>query len=708
MNYDQLTVCQQKAVSHRDGPLLVIAGPGSGKTRVITCRIAALIASGVRAGSICALTFTNKAADEMKTRYLDTPGAYGGAHISTFHSLCVKILRNYADAAGIRPNFSIYDAAEQAACIRQAVKDCELETKSFPPARMLDAISALKQRLIDFETFHQQADEFFTRNVARVYAAYQSVLTKANALDFDDLLMKTALMLEAYPDICRQLGDRFKFILIDEYQDTNHAQYKIAKSIASVHGNICVTGDPDQSIYRWRGADIGNILAFEKDWPDAVVVKLEQNFRSVPDILSIADSLISFNRSRKPKTLIPTKNAAGSVCVQVFEDEIEETESAAQQIRQLIAEGASAKDTAVFYRVNSMSRLLEKAFIRNEIPYQIVRGVEFFGRKEIRDVLAYLKVLVNPSDQVALLRIINTPARGIGKTTISKIGAYAGLTNITFYNAIARAAQVQSLSQASKTKVAVFVDLIERFRQTTLNTGQSMPVAAVIELVFNDSGLAQSLKEQGQQAGDAIDNVNELINDAAQYQRSAEQPSLLDYLQQISLFSDVDSYDTGSQRVALMTLHNAKGLEFENVFIVGLEDGLLPHERSCDDAEEMEEERRLFFVGITRAKTNLYISSARYRTIHGQLLRTTPSPFLYELGPVAEQALKEGENALLSFAEYDQGQAFAQGQRVTHKTFGVGTVRQFHDMGENSIAVVEFSSGQTKSLMVKYAGLSRL
>jgi DNA helicase-2/ATP-dependent DNA helicase PcrA len=682
----KLTPAQEKAVFHKEGPLLVIAGPGSGKTRVITYRIAALIEAGVRPYNICAITFTNKAAEEMRQRAIAL-GTSSGAHISTFHSLCVRILRQYADYAAIRPNFSIYDESDQSKCIKQAVIDCELNTTDFSPARMLEYISKLKNNLIDVDFFKAQADNFRTETVAKIYAHYQRILTEHNALDFDDLLMQAAFLLQRCPDVCSELGNRFKFLLIDEYQDTNHAQYRIAKALVSQHNNICAAGDPDQSIYRWRGADLRNILDFEKDWPDAIIVKLEENFRSKPEILEKADKLIAYNENRRPKKLIAIKPPVGIVVVAQFEDEKEEAASVTQQIKQLTDQGASLKDIAVFYRVNAMSRVLEEAFIKQQIPYQIVRGVEFYHRKEIRDLLAYLKVLVNPDDEIALLRIINTPARGIGTTTIDKVRAYAIGGNIGLFEAIKSTERIDSLSKAIKAKLAVFINMLEQFKKDI-----GGEVSLLLHRVFTESGLAESLRSTGEE--NAIENVFELINSATQYDQQAEEPSLLDYLQQISLFSDVDAYDTTNERVALMTLHAAKGLEFENVFIVGLEDGLLPHERlnKKDDKDDLEEERRLFFVGITRAKVGLYISYARYRTIRGQMQRSSLSPFLFELG--------------IDFAE--PVAAFVPGQLVRHESFGPGRVKEFIDMGGNSVVKVRFSNGQTKTLMVKYANLSKI
>ena len=705
----QLTDSQKKAVFHVEGPLLVIAGPGSGKTRVITHRIAALIDSGVAPHNICAITFTNKAADQMRQRAVAL-GASAGAHISTFHSLCVRILRRYADKAGISPNFSIYDESDQTKCIKHAIKDCNLDTTNFSPVGMLEAISVLKNNLMDADRFKSSAssaEDFFSVTLAKIYARYQQILADRNGLDFDDLLMKTAFLLKGRPDVCCELADRFKFLLIDEYQDTNHAQYIIAKTLASRHNNICATGDPDQSIYRWRGADIRNILDFENDWPDATIVKLEENFRSTANILALADNLISFNQNRKEKKLIPTRPCGADVAVSVCEDEIEEARTVARRIKELTDQGASLKDIAVFYRVNAMSRLLEETFIRHTIPYQIVRGVEFYNRKEIRDILAYLKVLVNPSDEISLLRIINTPARGIGKTTIDKVRSFAGQNRLSLFEALKKARDIESLPEGTRNKLTAFVNMLETFTKDI--TGQ---VSSLMERISTESGLAESLKAAGAQGQDALDNIKELINAAAFYDQQAEPAnggSLPDYLQQIALFSDVDGYDTTSDRVALMTLHSAKGLEFENVFIVGVEEGLLPHAKtdSFKDPDELEEERRLFFVGITRAKTRLYISYAKYRTLRGQMLRTIPSQFLFELGIDLTETEQADKSQVVETDDLsDATPHFTAGQFVRHKFFGTGTVKEFIDMGENSVVVVEFNTGRIKSLMVKYADLS--
>lgn len=711
---EQLTPSQRRAVCHREGPLLVLAGPGSGKTRVITHRIAALIEWGVKPYNICAITFTNKAAEEMRQRAAAL-GASGGAHISTFHSLCVRILRIYADAANIHPNFSIYDESDQIRCVKQAIHDCDLDATNFPPGRILEAISTLKNKLVDPDTFRTQAEDFFSQTLVEVYARYQQILADRNGLDFDDLLMKAALLLESNAAICRELSERFKFLLIDEYQDTNHAQYRLARALVSHHNNICATGDPDQSIYRWRGADIRNILAFEKDWPDATVVKLEENFRSTAEVLRVADRLIAHNRNRKEKVLVPVKSHKGEVRVDNYADEAEEAGAVARRVQELAASGVSGRDVAVFYRVNAMSRALEEAFIRRKVPYQIVRGVEFYNRKEIRDILAYLKVIVNPADEVALQRIVNTPTRGIGKVTVDRASMHAARNRMSLFDAIRNVDQIAGLSGGVKAKLAAFVQMIDGLARNTEGK-----VAPFVERVFKVSGLEETLKSAGREGQDAVENVEELISTAAAYDEQADSPSLVDYLQQIALFSDADAYDASNERVALMTLHAAKGLEFQDVFIIGLEHGILPHERAGESHDDLEEERRLLFVGVTRAKTNLYISYARYRTVRGQQLRTIPSQFLFELGPGLMHASSERDDdppeerpfaksqAAPSPSNGAQAPRFVPGQLVRHKTFGLGRVKKFVDMGANSVVVISFSSGQTKSLLLQYADLVRV
>lgn len=674
---------------HGEGPLLVIAGPGSGKTRVITLRIASLIERGVEPEHICAITFTNKAADEMRERTRSL-GAVPGSHISTFHSLCVSLLRRYGPSAGIDPGFSIYDENDRLKAVKQAINDCDLSTENFAPAKVVEAISSLKNRLVDAATYRKNALDFRSRRVAAIYERYQNIMGLASALDFDDLLFETASLLRRCGRIRDQLSRRFRFLLIDEYQDTNYAQYVIARELVSAHNNICATGDPDQSVYRWRGADIGNILAFEKHWPQAVVVKLEENFRSCPAVLSAADRLIACNVDRKPKRLVPVRSEAGEVAIETFEEEAGEAEGIAARISKLAAQGTKLSQIAVFYRVKAASRPLEEALIRRNIPYQVVKGLEFYNRKEIRDVLAYLRVMANPSDRFALLRIINTPSRGIGKASFNRIEAFANRLGIRLFEALRRADEIPGLGKAVRRSAAAFAKLID-LRET------ARTVAGLVEKVIDESGLADAL---GKSAGgeEGLENINELVNGAAQYDSRAAEPSLAGYLQEVALFSDTDGYKGSNGRVSLMTLHSAKGLEFEFVFIAALEDGLLPHIKSCDDAAELEEERRLLFVGITRAKNAAYISRCRRRTSRGQSLYTAPSPFLFELGV----EIREPEPRARPELE------FAPGEAIMHPVFGYGTVTRFMDMGPQSMVEVRFAAGRTKTLMIRQANIKKL
>ncbi|MFC1762273.1 ATP-dependent helicase [Planctomycetota bacterium] len=702
---DQLTASQREAVCHVEGPLQVIAGPGSGKTRVITSRLAYLVSQGVPPWNICAITFTNKAAEEMRQRAAAL-GDCGRAHISTFHSLCVRVLRRYAETVQLKSSFSIFDTKDQSKCIKQAVKDCHLDSSNFPPARMLHAISTLKNKCTTPEGFLDQAYDYFSRSLAQVYARYQKLLQQQSAVDFDDLLMRTALLLEENPNVSKELADRFRFLMIDEYQDTNHAQYRIAQNIAVHHSNICATGDPDQSIYRWRGADLRNILAFEEDWPQAKVVRLEENFRSTATILKAADKLIANNQHRKAKKLVPTLAAGEPIALATCEDEFDEADHIACKINALATHGVSLNEVAIFYRVNAMSRPLEESLVRNSVPYQIVRGVEFYNRKEIKDMLAYLKVLVNPDDEIALLRVINTPARGIGKVTLERVKGYALQQGLNFYQALTQATFIDTLTKAVQAKLGAFVALVEGLKQDL-----DLSVAEITERIFLDSGLETSLQKQGEEGKEARDNVTELINGAARYDELTEEGSLIDYLQQISLFSDTDAYNADSQRVALMSLHAAKGLEFDHVFMVGLEEGLLPHERSADDDQELEEERRLCFVGITRARKQLQMSHAKFRTVRGQTLRTVASPFLRECGLLGHPAIRTSVAEVhydTSTSQQRQTKApFVKGQLVRHGKFGLGRVESYQDMGESSTITVKFNTGPTKTLMLKYAKLEK-
>lgn len=703
-----LTEPQAEAVRHTEGPLLVLAGAGSGKTRVITRRAANIATSVARPDQVLAITFTNKAAGEMRER-IDALGAGRGMWVCTFHSMCARLLREHGNAIGLDGNFTIFDQADARSLIKKALGECGLATDHFPPAKVLERISQAKNLLQRPADFAEIAFDYFMKSVARAYEAYQELLTAQNACDFDDLLMRVALMLTEYPQIRDELSERFRYILIDEYQDTNHAQYTIASCLAQSHRNLCATGDPDQSIYAWRGADMKNILEFETDYPDATVVRLEQNFRSTGAILSAASELISCNDFRKHKQLWTDGDRGANVRVWTCEDQTIEAQQIAQDIQKHIDEGGAPGDIAIFYRVNALSRVLEDALRAARIPYQIARGVEFYNRKEIRDVLSYLRVIVNPSDETALIRAINTPARGIGKVTLDRLKAYADENGITMYAAVQQCGEIESLKSAKK-KVETFAKLIAE-----LSAMPDSPVRAIVSAVLTKTGIEKALSHAGGlEDNDPLENVNELVSAAQQYDKDFPEGSLIDWLQMTSLVNDVDRIDEASGAVTLMTLHAAKGLEFPVVYMVGLEDGLLPHARvQMAEQSELEEERRLAFVGMTRAMNMLTLTHALYRMVRGVTERAIASRFLSELpddeierGTFGEQR----DRSMAHLGRYNEsdlmtGDAmYYAGCRVRHEDYGDGEVVgiesrlrsqyiriHFRDHGERSFALEHVS-----------------
>lgn len=627
---DGLNEPQRQAVSHVDGPLLVLAGPGSGKTRVITNRAAFLVASGVPPRNILAITFTNKAADEMRRR-IEALGAASGMWIYTFHALCVRLLREFGSLVGVRPGFSIYDETDAGKLVQEAIERSGTSPSLVRADWARARISAAKARLQTPEAYASRDEGFEQAAVARVYAAYQRLLEERNAVDFDDLLMKVAQALHAHPDLTERLNVRFRYLLVDEYQDTNHAQYRIARALSQHHRNICVTGDPDQSIYAWRGADIHNILSFERDYPDAVTIRLEQNYRSTGHILAIASRLIRNNRRRKHKELWSQLGSGEKVTVWQFSEGGQEAEALARAIVAQRAAGRPYSDFAIFYRINAVSRGLEEALRHAEVPYRIARGVEFYNRKEVRDVLSYLRVLVNPADEVALLRIINTPARGIGKTTLDRLTTLAAERGVPLLDLLRTPGALDALGTAAR-KVRGFVELLDRLTPLT----SASPDKAV-STVLTETGLEAMYAEEGEVQGESrIQNVQELVTAATRYASELPEderpPTLAGFLSHVSLVSDQDAVDPTAGCVMLMTLHAAKGLEFPVVFLVGLEEGLLPHERALKVGrdDELEEERRLCFVGLTRARERLYVSYCRERVIRGQVTPRAPSRFLAE------------------------------------------------------------------------------
>ncbi|MBA3313837.1 MAG: UvrD-helicase domain-containing protein [Planctomycetaceae bacterium] len=629
-----LTPSQHAAVEHYEGPLLVLAGPGSGKTRVISRRIARLVERGVDPRQILAITFTNKAAAEMAGRVEALmPGST--AWVSTFHRFCARLLRQRAGAAGLQQNYTIFDDGDQQSLMRQVLSDLNLDASSYPPGRLLHKIGRLKNEMVTAEDFARGFDERVGDHVeavlAKAYPAYQQALLNANAVDFDDLLLHVVRLLHENEDLRADLDERYRFVLVDEYQDTNLAQYAIVRALSQNFPNLCVTGDPDQSIYGWRGARIENILRFERDYAGAKVVRLEENFRSTKAILRVADELIAHNVQRKPKRLKTDNDEGPSVRRATFRDGRHEADMIAAEISQQVRElGRRYDDFAIFYRVNSLSRELEMALARHKVPYQIAAGVSFYDRAEIKDLLAYLRVLYNPLDVVAFRRIVNKPKRAIGETTQRRVLNFAASRSLTLLEAAGRAGDIPQVSKAAFGALKKFAALMQGFTETL-----AAPVATLLTRIVLDTNFTAewqgSPREDDQQR---LSNVNELLTAAAQYDREVgDEGSLEGFLEQTSLASEVDSIADDAGRATMMTLHAAKGLEFPCVYVVAVEHGVLPHERAAKtgDLRELEEERRLLFVGVTRAREELTITHAAKRELRGRPLPAIPSEFLHEM-----------------------------------------------------------------------------
>jgi DNA helicase-2/ATP-dependent DNA helicase PcrA len=639
---DQLTDPQREAVTHRDGPLLVLAGPGSGKTRVITHRIAYLVESGVAASQILALTFTNKAADEMQRRVAElTPG--NRVWLSTFHRFGAMLLRRYADLIGLQPNFTIYDTSDSRQTIRRIIETRAINTLNYSPERLAEAISDAKNKLITPDRYEPRPSSMLGRVVAEVYPAYQERLLASSAVDFDDLLLHVAQLLYDHPEVRAELDDRFRYVLVDEYQDTNRAQYVILRALSSDYPNLAVTGDPDQSIYGWRGADLNNILEFEQDYPNVKIVRLERNYRSTKRILRVADSLIAYNVRRKKKELWTENDEGGSVRLVAYADQDREAADIAEQIRNEVESGRrKPSDFAVFYRVNALSRALEKALRAAGVPYQMVRGQEFYARKEIKDVLAFCQLVNNPRDDIAFERTVNTPPRGIGRKTIERLTEYAYRQALPLLEAARAAHEIEGLPKGAAAKVAAYIAIVDQIAAVAHGD-----VEEVIGTVLESSGYRASLAgSDDEQDQNRLANIEELLTDARQFdEQSPNGGQLEEYLERTWLVNETDDWDTDTDKATLMTLHAAKGLEFPKVYIVAVEDGVLPHERVGQHPDELEEERRLAFVGITRAKEELQLSYAVTRDFRGVRRRTIPSSFLMEM-PREEMELVEQAGAL--------------------------------------------------------------
>ena len=765
--YDKLNEPQREAVYHTDGPLLILAGAGSGKTRVLTHRIAYLIGErGVKAWNILAITFTNKAAEEMRQR-VDNLVGFGAESVwvSTFHSACVRILRRFIDRLGYENHFTIYDTDDQKTLIKEVCRKVDVDTKVFKERSLLSAISSAKNEMILPDEFELNAGgDFAKMKIAKVYREYETQMRANNALDFDDLLVKTVQLLQTQPDVLESYQERFRYIMVDEYQDTNTVQFQLVSLLAGKYKNLCVVGDDDQSIYKFRGANIRNILDFEHEFPDAKVIKLEQNYRSTGNILNAANSVIANNRGRKEKSLW-TENGEGELIrLRQFDTAFDEADFIGEDIKSAVRQGGSYNDSAVLYRTNAQSRLLEEKFIAMNIPYKIVGGVNFYARREIKDLLAYLKTIDNGRDDVAVRRIINVPKRGIGLTTINRIQESATERGIGFYEALLAPELIAGVGR-SATKLDSFAALIEYFK----TLAEEMNITDLLQEVIEKTGYIESLEnEDKEEAKTRKENIDELISKAATYEESCqdkdEKATLSGFLEEVALVADIDSLDEDQEYVVLMTLHSAKGLEFPRVYLAGMEDGLFPGYMSINagDREELEEERRLCYVGITRAEQELTLTSARRRMVHGETQYNPMSRFVKEIPRelldtgnkkfTQETEMPAQQNTYARAREAFRAQAFAGalggmtpaknqgvgkpltgsqalaslqkgsqlaaggngplgyevGDRVRHVKFGEGTVTDIKEGGRDHEVTIEFDSVGTRKMFAKFAKLVKV
>ena len=763
--YDKLNEPQREAVYHTDGPLLILAGAGSGKTRVLTHRIAYLIEErNVNPWNILAITFTNKAAGEMRER-VDSLVGFGSESIwvSTFHSMCVRILRRFIDRLGYDNRFTIYDTDDQKTLMKEVCKKVAIDTKVFKERSLMSAISSAKNELILPDEFELNAGGDFAKlKIAKVYREYEAQLKANNALDFDDLLVKTVQLLQTQPDVLENYQERFRYIMVDEYQDTNTVQFQLVRLLAGKYRNLCVVGDDDQSIYKFRGANIRNILDFEHEFSDACVIKLEQNYRSTGNILNAANRVIANNKGRKEKTLWTANGEGELVHLRQFDTGYDEADFIAEDIKKEVRAGASYNDHAVLYRTNAQSRLLEEKFVAMNVPYKIVGGVNFYARREIKDLLAYLKTIDNGMDDIAVRRIINVPKRGIGLTTINRIQESAAERGLGFYETLMAPELIPGIGR-SAAKLDSFAALIEYFKGLT---GQ-MSITDLLREVIEKTGYMESLDSEDKEDAQARkENIDELINKAAAYEEAAEdrdEPATLSaFLEEVALVADIDSLDEEQDYVVLMTLHSAKGLEFPHVYLAGMEDGLFPSYMTItsDDRDDLEEERRLCYVGITRAEQELTLTCARRRMVRGETQYNKISRFIKEIPaelldtgsrriepetevPVqqntyahAREAFRArafgaaysngaGKSSGVSSGESSQGLAslqkgsqlaagsggspdYAEGDRVRHVKFGEGTVLEIRSGGRDYEVTVDFDSAGVRKMFAKFAKLVKI
>ena len=747
--YDTLNKPQKEAVFHTEGPLLILAGAGSGKTRVLTHRIAYLIEEkGVNPWNILAITFTNKAAEEMRQR-VDSLVGIGAESIwvSTFHSMCVRILRRYIDRLGYDNRFTIYDTDDQKTLMKEVCRKTDIDTKRFKERMLFSVISSAKNEMILPEEFELNAGgDFVQLKIAKVYKEYEAQMRANNALDFDDLLVKTVQLLETQPDVRENYQERFRYIMVDEYQDTNTVQFRLVSLLAGKYRNLCVVGDDDQSIYKFRGANIRNILDFEKEFSDAKVIKLEQNYRSVGNVLEVANSVIRNNKGRKEKTLWTDNEKGEKIRLRQFDTAYDEAQFIAEDIKDETAQGANYSDHAVLYRTNAQSRLLEEKFVAMNIPYKIVGGINFYSRREIKDVLSYLKTIDNGKDDLAVRRIINVPKRGIGLTTINRIQESAAARGIGFYDALSAPDLIPGIGR-SASKLDSFAALIEYFKGRSEESGVTDLLTEVIE----KTGYTESLEADDPEELEArVQNIDELVSKAAVYEESCsdrgERPTLSGFLEEVALVADIDSVAEDRDYVILMTLHSAKGLEFPHVYLAGMEDGLFPSYMSIsgDDPEELEEERRLCYVGVTRAEEKLTLTCARMRLVRGERQYNSMSRFIKEMpSALIDTGKREGgfsQNVSLGekrtyssevsgykrsayaqkpafaaiqkgsglMAKKSEGLSYGVGDRVRHVKFGDGTVTEIKEGGRDYEVTVQFDTAGVRKMFALFAKLIKI
>ena len=723
---DNLNARQVEAVIHKDGPMLVLAGAGSGKTTVLIARVERLIESGVRPWNILTITFTNKAADELKNRLVAKLGTEAAdVFASTFHSMCVRILRRDGEKIGIPKSFTIYDADDSLRVVKKCLKAINLDEKQFAPRPIAGAISHAKESLEQPKELAAKAEktgDFRQKIVARVYAEYQKELHEAGALDFDDLLCETVRLFRESPETLEYYQNRWRYIMVDEYQDTNHVQYMLVALLAQKYKNICVVGDDDQSIYKFRGATIENILSFERQFPGANVVRLEQNYRSTQNILSAANKVIEHNLERKGKTLWTANGDGSKITVRRCIDEDSEASFVADKVLDGVSVGKKYSDFAVLYRMHAQSNSIEHAFTRAGIPYKIIGGLRFYERKEIKDLLAYMSVITNPADNLRLVRIINEPKRGIGDTTVAAAERLSDATGLSLFEIFEHADEYADLSRRSAVLMH-FTDTIKSLAEEA----ESFDAESFFDSLCEKTGYLDMLRAQGAEGEGRIENIGELKTNLMKYEEAAEQPELAGFLEEVALYTDLDRMEE-TDSVLMMTLHSAKGLEFPSVFIVGMEEGVFPGMQAIYDMNEMEEERRLAYVGMTRAKRNLYLTAAASRMIFGQTNHNRISRFIEEIPDEYKEFFDETErrrqNVSYHFEETPsgrirtektfsaapqkaQGTVFGVGDRVRHKVFGGGTVLAASPMAGDTMLEIAFDTKGTKKLMANFAKLTK-